>query len=48
MKIGPAFARLLIGIVRGLRDLSGQFEAAFPYLLSPVPGSPNGANGIFP
>ena len=30
-----------------LQDAS-QFEASFPYLLSPVPGSPNGPNGIFP
>ena len=29
-----------------LQDAS-QFEASFPYLLSPVPGSPNGPNGIF-
>ena len=30
-----------------LQDAS-QFEASFPYLLSPLPGSPNGPNGIFP
>lgn len=29
-----------------LQDAS-QFDAYFPYLKSPVPGSPNGANGIF-
>ena len=32
----------------GTLQEADQFEAAFPYLLSPVPGSPNGGNGIFP
>ncbi|HVE73555.1 MAG TPA: DUF4331 domain-containing protein [Mycobacteriales bacterium] len=30
-----------------LQDAS-QFEASFPYLATPLPGSPNGQNGVFP